>query len=97
MSLPGVKNPPVDYEKQLSPLDDKNAFNGAEVDSANEGDSKFGVLDTERDIVKHVISVHDDPTLNPWTIRAFIIGLGLSAFGSVLGKPYALLRLIIWR
>lgn len=81
-----MSNPPVDYEKQLSPLDDKEAFKEAEIDSAHDSDSDFGVLDSERDLVTHIISVHDDPTLNPWTLRAFIVGLGLSAFGGVLGK-----------
>ena len=44
------------------------------------------VLQNERDIVTHIISVHDDPSLNPWTFRAFFIGFGLSAFGGVLGE-----------
>jgi hypothetical protein len=45
-----------------------------------------GVFDNERDLVTHVISVADDPSLNPWTFRSFLIGLSLSTFGSVLGK-----------
>ncbi len=45
-----------------------------------------GVLQNERDIVTHVISVQDDPSLSPWTFRAFFIGLGLSTFGGILGK-----------
>ena len=89
MSLPGLKNPPVDYEKYLSPLDDKVASQG-EIDSANDSDNNLGVLSSERDIATHVISVHDDPTLNPWTLRAFIVGLGLSTFGGVIGKPFIL-------
>ena len=75
---------PSDYEKQIPSLH-KDAFNQADVDSAHDTDD-FAVLDTERDIATHIVSVHDDPTLNPWTIRAFVIGLGLSAFGGVLGK-----------
>lgn len=43
------------------------------------------VLHDERDIATHVISVSDDPSLNPWTFRAFLLGIGLSAFGGVLG------------
>ena len=86
MSLSDVKTP-VDYEKQNSlHSDDKDAFKQPEVDFAHESDSDFAVLTTERDIATHIVSVHDDPTLNPWTIRAFVIGLGLSAFGGVLGK-----------
>ena len=87
----------VDYEKQLSPLDEKGTFKQAEIDSADDADSSFGVLDNERDLITHVISVHDDPTLNPWTVRAFVVGLGLSAFGGVLGKSFAFLHLIIQR
>ncbi|KAF8120134.1 OPT oligopeptide transporter protein-domain-containing protein [Boletus edulis] len=43
------------------------------------------VLHSEREIAAHVVSVDDDPSLNPWTFRAFSLGLGLSAFGSSLG------------
>ena len=97
MSLSDLKTP-SDYEKQISlHSDDKDAFKQAEVDFAHDSDGDFAVLSTERDIATHIVSVHDDPTLNPWTIRAFVIGLGLSAFGGVLGKPeskFAFLRLI---
>ena len=87
MSPPDIKHSSVDYEKQLSPLDEKVIFKEAEIDSANgDSDNNVGVLDNERDLVTNVISVDDDPTLNPWTLRAFIVGLGLSAFGGVLGK-----------
>ena len=50
------------------------------------GSDLTGVLQNERDIVTHIISVQDDPSLNPWTFRAFFIGLGLSTFGGILGK-----------
>jgi hypothetical protein len=102
MSLSDVKTP-ADYEKQISlPVhsDDKDAFKQAGVDSTHDRDSDFAVLTTERDIATHIVSIHDDPTLNPWTIRAFVIGLGLSAFGGVLGKSmtkFAFLRLIVSR
>ncbi|KAG1832083.1 OPT oligopeptide transporter protein-domain-containing protein [Suillus variegatus] len=46
------------------------------------------VLQNEREIASHVISVVDDPSLNPWTFRAFFIGLGLSAFGGSLAQIY---------
>jgi hypothetical protein len=89
LSLPSVKNALADYEKkkQSSPLD----ANQDEIESARNSDSSFGVLDSERDIATNirVISVHDDPNLNPWTLRAFVIGFGLSAFGGVLGKLFA--------
>lgn len=82
MSLPGIENPSADYEKQLSPLDnDNDAF---QIESSRDRD--FGVLDSELDIATHIISIHDDPTLNPWTLRAFVVGFGLSAFGGALGN-----------
>lgn len=85
MSLSDIKTP-ADDEKQISlHSDDKEAFKQAEVDFAHDSDSDSVVLSTELDIATHIVSVHDDPTLNPWTIRAFVIGLGLSAFGGVLG------------
>lgn len=43
------------------------------------------VLQSEREIATHVISVDDDSSHNPWTFRAFFLGLGLSAFGGSLG------------
>lgn len=92
MSLPGVKNPPADYEKQHSQQVFKQT--GIELEARLDSNADFGALDTERDIATHIISVHDDQTSNPWTLRAFIMGLGLSAFGSVLGKSFAYLRLL---
>ncbi|KAJ4128826.1 hypothetical protein NW768_007345 [Fusarium equiseti] len=41
-------------------------------------------LETAEDIVTNVIHVDDDPDMNPWTVRMFIVGIGLSAFGGVL-------------
>ena len=89
MSLPGVENPLADYEKRLFPLDAKQAFKLGEIESEQNSDSSFGVLDSERDIATNIISVHDDPNLNPWTLRAFVVGFGLSSFGGVLGKSFA--------
>ena len=90
MSLvPSVENPLADYEKQPFPLDAKQAFKLDGIESAHNSDSSFGVLDSERDIATNIISVHDDPNLNPWTLRAFVVGFSLSAFGGVLGKSFA--------
>ena len=86
MSPPGVEIPLTGYEKQLFPLDAKQAFKLGEIDFTRNSNSSFGVLDSERDIATNIISVHDDPNLNPWTLRAFVVGFGLSAFGGVLGK-----------
>ncbi|KAG1830315.1 OPT oligopeptide transporter protein-domain-containing protein [Suillus variegatus] len=56
--------------------------------STGEDTDEIVVLQNERDIATHVISVDDDPNLNPWTFRAFFIGLGLSAFGGSLAQIY---------
>ncbi len=49
-------------------------------ESSTEDDSNESgeVLSDARDLVTHVISVEDDPSLSPWTLRVAIIGLGLS-------------------
>jgi len=67
---------------------DEESFNGqGDVETATVDDhSEKVVLSDERDIATHVISVDDDTTLNPWTFRAFFLGIGLSTFGGVLGK-----------
>ncbi|KAG2750656.1 OPT-domain-containing protein [Suillus brevipes Sb2] len=57
--------------------------------STREAESdKNVVLQNEREIATHVISVDDDPSLSPWTFRAVFIGLGLSAFGGSLAQIY---------
>ncbi|KAG2111688.1 OPT oligopeptide transporter protein-domain-containing protein [Suillus discolor] len=62
--------------------------NGDIETSTGEDTDDIAVLQNERDIATHVISVDDDPSLNPWTFRAFFIGLGLSAFGGSLAQIY---------
>ncbi|KAF8552269.1 OPT superfamily oligopeptide transporter [Imleria badia] len=54
------------------------------------------VLNSERGLITHVISVDDDPSLNPWTFRAFFLGLGLSAFGGSLAEIYYFKPQTVW-
>ncbi|EGN99901.1 hypothetical protein SERLA73DRAFT_106779 [Serpula lacrymans var. lacrymans S7.3] len=76
-------------EKALSTSDEKSFYAKGDVESATqEVDSVDVVLQDERDIATNVISVEDDPSLNPWTFRSFFIGIGLSAFGGVLAEIY---------
>lgn len=82
--VPNEKAPP-------SPLDEKQDLKG-DIETAHAPSTEFAVLEDERDIATHVITVTDDETLNPWTIRVLILGLGLSAFGDVLGSSYMLCR-----
>jgi hypothetical protein len=77
-TVPGEKAPSTSDKS----FDRKGDVETATVDA----DSEEGVLSDERDIATHVISVDDDASLNPWTLRAFFIGLGLSTFGGVLGE-----------
>ncbi|KAI6161769.1 OPT oligopeptide transporter protein-domain-containing protein [Pisolithus thermaeus] len=46
------------------------------------------VLNSEYELVSHVVSTDDDPSLNPWTFRSVFIGVGLSAFSSALAEIY---------
>lgn len=73
--------------EDTSSVSDEKPFQKHDVEFAtNEVEStEASVLEDERDIATHVISISDDPSLNPWTFRAFFIGIGLSAFGGVLG------------
>jgi len=78
--------PSVNDEKSL----EKSYYVNADVEATSNpltdpDDASDVVLHSERDIATHVISVDDDPSLNPWTFRAFFLGLGLSAFGGSLG------------
>ncbi|KAF8206246.1 OPT oligopeptide transporter protein-domain-containing protein [Mycena galopus ATCC 62051] len=81
---------PVDEKAPPSPLDEKQDLKGdGDIETAHESSTaEFAVLEDERDIATNVITVADDETLNPWTIRALILGLGLSAFGGVLAEIY---------
>ena len=89
-SLPTVDH---DLEKQISYDEKKNSKN---VEAVDDGDSNIGVLENERDIATHVISIHDNSSLNPWTLRAFIIGMGLSAFGAVLGTSIHITKCLVF-
>lgn len=58
------------------------------ADPESHGKANDVVPNNERELVAHVISEDDDPSLNPWTFRSFFIGFGLSAFGSALAEIY---------
>lgn len=75
-------------EKVLS-TSDKSIDGTSDIETAIvDAYSDESVLSDERDIATRIISVDDDPSLNPWTFRAFFIGLGLSTFGGVLAEIY---------
>ncbi|KAI0066210.1 OPT superfamily oligopeptide transporter [Artomyces pyxidatus] len=68
-------------------VEEPSAYNKSDLESTT-GTDVSEVLSDARDLVTHVITVEDDPTLNPWTFRSFFIGIGLSAFGGVLAEIY---------
>jgi len=79
--------PSLPNEKQDAPhlSPDRKHISEKVVEVTDDYDSEE-VLQDERDIVTRVLSVDDDPSLRPWTLRAFVIGIVLSAFGGALGK-----------
>ncbi|KIK46898.1 hypothetical protein CY34DRAFT_21743 [Suillus luteus UH-Slu-Lm8-n1] len=83
-----IREHPVPSEKVLS-TSDKSIDGTSDIETAIvDAYSNESVLSDERDIATRIISVDDDPSLNPWTFRAFFIGLGLSTFGGVLAEIY---------
>lgn len=49
-----------------------------------EAEDHFGegiVVTNAKDLVTHVLHVDDDPSLNPWTFRAFFLGACLWHYG----------------
>ncbi|KAG2157265.1 OPT oligopeptide transporter protein-domain-containing protein [Suillus clintonianus] len=81
--------PSATDEKSFDAKEEKSYYIQGDIESSTqEAETDEIVLQNEREIVTHVISVDDDPSLNPWTLRAFFIGLGLSAFGGSLAQIY---------
>jgi hypothetical protein len=87
MESPSAAVPPLSRERLVdSDTSEKNPFYSKVDVESTTGTDTTSILQNERDIVTHVISVEDDPSLNPWTFRSFFIGIGLSVFGGVLGE-----------
>ncbi len=94
----------IEKADRATPIDEKKQYTNADIESTQDVDvdSDFGgVLENERDIATHVLTVTDDPSLNPWTVRAFVLGIGLSAFGGVLGMydfstTYLMILILLW-
>jgi hypothetical protein len=52
------------------------------------------VMETAEDLVTNVIGLDDDPTLNPWTFRAFFLGMSNNAsFMGYIELPALVLQL----
>ncbi|KAF8578774.1 OPT superfamily oligopeptide transporter [Ramaria rubella] len=61
---------------------------GKHEDSDVDSDIHVDVIRKAEDVATAVITTDDDPTLPVWTFRTVFLGIGLSAFGAVLGTIY---------
>ncbi len=61
-----VHSPEINYLDESLP-----EFDASKEDHFGE----VAVLSDAKDLLTHVIHVDDDPTLSPWTFRAFFIGI----------------------
>ncbi|RDW70319.1 hypothetical protein BP5796_08716 [Coleophoma crateriformis] len=59
-----------------------------EIPAEKHGMSAADMVDNMEEIALYAIHTDDDPSLNPWTFRMWFLGLGLSAFSSVLATIY---------
>jgi len=62
----------ISADKKIHPHDEKDY---ADVEVLKSEPTR--PLETAEDIVTNVIHVDDDPDMNPWTIRMFIVGRSL--------------------
>lgn len=91
--LPHLQNKVSNDE---STVDEKNEKTGADEETDEyEADEKYlddegkeKVLQTAEDFSTRLISLDDDPTMPVHTFRTWFTGLGLSAFGAVLGMLF---------
>ncbi len=60
-----TKTPEITYVGDESPI-----FDASKEDHFGEA----AVLHDAKDVLTHVIHVDDDPSLSPWTFRAFFLG-----------------------
>ncbi|SZF01377.1 unnamed protein product [Blumeria hordei] len=54
----------------------------------SENSAAVTVSRNAQDMVLRALKTDDDPSLNPWTLRMFLIGIGLSSFGSILATIF---------
>ncbi|KAH8884906.1 OPT superfamily oligopeptide transporter [Thozetella sp. PMI_491] len=79
----------MDEERVGGLSHEKNASDTDSYDARKE--DHFGeahVVSDAKELITHVLHVDDDPTLSPWTFRAFFLGAGLAIFAAVLQTIY---------
>ncbi|THH21358.1 hypothetical protein EW146_g177 [Bondarzewia mesenterica] len=73
------------FEKKL----DSDVYVDEEkVDPQDKDDILVKVIEKAEDVAVEIISTEDDPSLPVFTFRSVFLGIGLSAFGAVLGTIY---------
>lgn len=68
---------PKDFHAKGAGINEKGVDDGSSGRDlpAYEGEeAERAIVNTAEDLVTRVIDVEDDPTLNPWTFRAFFLG-----------------------
>ncbi|KAG9559349.1 hypothetical protein KCU86_g18628, partial [Aureobasidium melanogenum] len=59
--------------KEVRPYQDSDDYSIHEGTAGGYAAEEHKVVETAEDIVNQVLSVEDDPTLNPWTFRMFFL------------------------
>lgn len=59
--------------KEVSPYQENDDYSIHEGTAGDYVAEEHKVVETAEDIVNQVLSVEDDPTLNPWTFRMFFL------------------------
>ncbi|KAI0043670.1 OPT-domain-containing protein [Auriscalpium vulgare] len=76
-------DPSTPDEKHLA-----DVFSDKEVDTDSSDSVSDKVIEKAEDVAVQIISTEDDPELPVFTFRTIFLGVGLSAFGAVLGTIY---------
>ena len=75
----------VEYLESISEVDsheERRDVDATKVETVEDGQVAKVVPSSAEDLVREVLSLEDDPTLNPWTFRMWFIGISISVFSS---------------
>jgi hypothetical protein len=97
MATPAINPAPVldtakkeeEKPEHIEYLDKAHNLSTTDSDNDIEGEKESkGRLESARDLVTAVLSLEDDPTLNPWTFRMWFIGIGMSVFAGFVNPTH---------
>ncbi|KZV85364.1 OPT superfamily oligopeptide transporter [Exidia glandulosa HHB12029] len=89
-TVPQLEREVTDEKRSVSDVEDikqRDDVEKAAVESVSDEQS-VTIIQKAEDVAVQVISTEDDPTLPVFTFRVVVLGIGLSAFGSVLATIY---------